>query len=540
MSIILKLSDLLVGHDPLLVRHDPLQVLLGPFVNVQDREREKPILEIFSYLPISGWRNCCLVSKSWKNRLFSDRHHPLLVAIRTNQVESVKTLLQKGASAKLCMDRSHLTEVVNCTPYIYAEECGYHEIAALLEKPDGNFSKHYIKNKLLALLFELRAFNLEDCDFSDGLGHFVHHQYLVKWMTDSLKQFLAQYKSENWNPEKTEKLVSLLETSSCSSCHPEQPYDKECFFLSDTSIFNHRHWINIVRMDSWVVVGNRGLGCDVPGARFFKVKEFAFDSISAIATYYAKRATTLHEFDLQLSEQRSGSCAMMSFASGVMGALFLMIIEDSTDYVKVKEEVYSIFYAWRKESQISLLKQIITEDGEGYHPSILIKALICFDACEQTAQYFLDFLLSKGIIPWKDGESLDYAFTRDNDVFLHLVAKNIKGKKAHSFLRRCLTWEKYSAAEILCKNGVPLNAEGDCPSLFWEELRKANARGSTYDMTKLRWLLEHGANPNELDDQILIGIHPLKWSSEPEVVSLLMQYGSNIDASPTCPPCPIL
>ncbi len=131
--------------------------------------REKSIFKIFSYLNISDWGNCCLVSESWKERLISDKYHPLLIAIRTNQADSVKTLLHKGASAKLCMNSSHLTEIVNCTPYIYAQEYNYHEIASLLKDSDGNFTENYIKNKRLTLQFELGGFNLEGHAFSRAI-----------------------------------------------------------------------------------------------------------------------------------------------------------------------------------------------------------------------------------------------------------------------------------------------------------------------------------------------------------------------------------
>ncbi len=443
---------------------DPIYYLIDQFFNYEVTAQEKPILEIFSYLNIADWGNCCLVSKPWKERLISDKCHPLLIAIRTNQVEAVKRLLQQGASAKLRMNRSHLTETVNCTPYIYAQECNYHEIASLLKDSDGNFTENYIKNKRLTLQFELGGFNLEGHAFSDGLDHFVHHQYLVKWMIDSLKQFLAEYKSENWNSEKTQRLISLLETSSCTSCHTEQSkadqYEKNkgSLFLSDTSVFDHRHWINIVLMDSpWIIVGNRGMGSIIPGTRFIK-PESPFHSFSAFVAIYYPESTTRYSFDLELPGQRSGSCAMTSFEAGIMGALFAMMIEDSTSSTrtrKAKGEAKSIFNAWRKESQISLLKQIIVEDGEGYDPSALTQALGRFDACEQTAQCFCDFLLSKGIIPWKDGLALGYAF-RKNDAFLHLVAKNIKGEEAHSFLKNCLNLGKYSVAEGLYKNRIPL------------------------------------------------------------------------------------
>ncbi len=279
-------------------------------------------------------------------------------------------------------------------------------------------------------------------------------------MIDSLKQFLAEYKSENWNPEKTQRLISLLETSSCTSCHTKQSHadqyekNKGSLFLSDTSVFKHKHWVSVVLINSWIIVGNRNTRSVVPGARFFK-SESPFYSFFEFAKNYAKRKAPGYCFDLELPEQYSGSCSMVSFEAGIMGALFAMMIEDPINNVtKAKEEAQSIFNAWHKESQISLLKQIIVEDGEGYDPSALTKALGRFDACEQTAQRFWDFLVSKGITPWKEGAALKYVLQK-NDTFLRLMAKNIKGEKeVHILWNHCPIFKKHYITEIFYKNGI--------------------------------------------------------------------------------------
>jgi hypothetical protein len=534
---------------------DPLFMLRNAiYWDPKDKTIALLISKIFSHLNLSDWEKCCLVSKSWKNRLFSDRHHPLLVAVRTNQIKVVEELLQKGACAKLRMDRSHFTETVNCTPYIYAKASNDHEIANLLKSSDGSFSKNYIKNKLLTLQFELRSFNLEGYDFNDGLEHFVHHDYLEPWITHSLKQFLDKYKNENWNPEKTQKLIALLEASFCLSCHPEpiEEYqirikNKESFFLSDTSMFDHHHWISIALINhSWLVLGDRGMGSHAaPGVKIFKITpEFSWDSLSSSMKTFDLKLPA-RSFLLTLPGQRSGSCAMTSLEAAVIGAIFLLMIEGIEDSVtkiaqdahtQAAKEAENIFYAWRKERQIALLEQIMAEDGAGYDPSVFTRAFAHFDTCEQTARCFWNFLISKGMSPWESTPDANCAITlalqeEKNDIFLRLVAENITGKEAHRLLKRCLCWEKYSAAEILCKNGTPLNGNGDdCHSLFWDELESACV---DYDVTNLQWVLEHGANPNELKDRKPdVGIHPLTWilkSHSPNIQArdLLIKYGSN-------------
>jgi hypothetical protein len=523
-----------------------------------------PILNIFFHLGqnLSDWRSCSLTCKSWK--AINDRVHPLIVAIKMNQVETVKSLLQKGASVKLTVEDSYPTINVDCTPYICAKELNHEEIAVLLKDEDSEFSHRYIKNKLIAMCAQTNAyFHLEGHSFSgEGLGHFAHHEYLTVQLIHSLKFFFTQYTdSKYWDEEKTKKLVSWLEASSCLSCMSPEQLEKtqsrfkteKGIFLSDTAIFNHMHWVNIVALDSWIATGNRGRGSeDTPGVKIYKMTQgFTFESLPTLFPKFSiePKEVSLVAY-LPMPRQISGSCSRTSLEAGILAAIFLLLMqmnENKVDQKTLEEEAKKIFKAWEKYDQISFSNQIMDEKQVGdYDPVMLSRASAVFTACDQTTERFFHFLLSRGITPWSDPDNkskspTDYALERHNTPFLNLVANRVKGKEAQDFLSKALAAKNYVVAETLFKNGVEIDgndAYAPYQSPFWSMLIAKNIAG-------LEWLLEHGANPNQKNMNLLVTCrdenykYPLNYieltscciSHNPEVAKvpvLLLKYGAKM------------
>jgi hypothetical protein len=520
---------------------DPVQTLTNPCLSFAAKDPKLPISTIFSELVknLSDWKNCRLTSKRWK--FICDEQHPLILAVKQNQVDVVEKLLQKGVSVKLQMP-SHLTKIVFCTPYTYAREHKYENLVTLLKDRDAGFSERYIKNKLMALQFQLDTeFNVENCTFKDdGLGHFLHHEYLTVRLTNSLKDFFSQFKSTGyWNEEKTKKLMTLLEKSTCLSCvSPEQSHEiqarlrtNQWIFLSDTAIFNHVHWINIVSVNSWLAIGNRGAGShERPGVEVYKITDqFMFKHLQPLRwSDGIKDEATLYSY-LPLPLQLSGCCSQTSFESGVLAGIFLILLEDCgthMDHKILEEEAQKIFSAWNHHDRVSGLKEIMNEEEDCYDPDLLISILASFESCDRTAQDFWDFLLSRGIIPWHSVKCMDYALRRNNSFILNLIADSVDGQQSQQFLNKALLAKNYALAETLLKKGVELNgneAYDSEISPFWTVFNYGDFEG-------IQWVLKHGADPN---GNYYSSIkenkkHPLNCSFylTPNIETLLLQFGA--------------
>ena len=183
-------------------------------------------------------------------------------------------LLDQGLSPKFRIEGTKFVREAEDTPYLYAKALKHLKIAAILKEKDGTFSEEMVKKKLDCLRFDVANYplwvqgQLFQQHETRGVGHEFHHEHILSDMIQSLSAFFAQRPDcAHWNQEKSKQLLTALERSRelCPSCSPDEFKEKkvnpnELVIFSDTSAFNHTHWISFAFKNSYQANCNRGEG----------------------------------------------------------------------------------------------------------------------------------------------------------------------------------------------------------------------------------------------------------------------------------------